>query len=151
MKNTQHIGHLTEQRCFLKCMEMGFIVSRPLFDDARYDFILDIGVRLLRIQVKSSHWCDDEKSVFEFNGYSQHSNGKANKRMKYTKDEIDYFMTEIGGVFYLIPVEENGFGSKKLRIAAKQDSQPSITWAREYVFEKIINGDLPKLVKGAHC
>jgi hypothetical protein len=54
MENTQQIGHLTEQKCFVKCLEMGCMVSKPLFDSARYDFILDTGKKLLKIQVKSS-------------------------------------------------------------------------------------------------
>lgn len=32
--------------------------------------------------------------------------------MKYTNKEIDYFMTEKEGIFYLYPAEENGFATK---------------------------------------
>lgn len=100
--NTQIQGAMTEQKCFLKCIESGFIVSKPLFDNARYDFILDTNKgKLLRIQIKTSRWKDDEHSSFIFNGYSQHSIGDGNKRMKYTSKEIDYFMTEKDGKFYL--------------------------------------------------
>ena len=91
--DTQYIGYLTEQKCFVKCLESGFNISKPIFDNARYDFILDTGTKLLRIQVKSSAWNEDH-TAFTFNGYSQHSTGNGNKRMKYTNKEIDYFMTE---------------------------------------------------------
>jgi hypothetical protein len=40
--------------------------------------------------------------------------------MKYTNKEIDYFMTEKEGIFYLYPAEENGFATKCLRIVGKQ-------------------------------
>ena len=53
-ENTQLIGAITEQKCFLKCLELGFTISKPLFDNARYDFILDTGKNILRIQVKTS-------------------------------------------------------------------------------------------------
>ena len=86
--NTQTRGCLTEQKCFVKCLEAGYMISKPLFDNARYDFILDTGTKLLRIQVKSSAWNEDH-SAFTFNGYSQHSIGNGNKRMKYTNKEID--------------------------------------------------------------
>ena len=43
MENTQYKGQLTEQKCFVKCLEAGYLVSKPLFDNARYDFILDTG------------------------------------------------------------------------------------------------------------
>ena len=47
VENTQYKGALTEQKCFLKCIEMGFTISKPVFDNARYDFILDTGKNLL--------------------------------------------------------------------------------------------------------
>jgi hypothetical protein len=89
----------------------------------------------LRIQVKTSTWNED-KSAFTFNGYSQHSTGNGNKRMKYTNKEIDYFMTEKDGKFYLYPAEEDGFVSKCLRISCKQ-KQNQINWAKDYEFEVI--------------
>ena len=114
--NTQLQGAMTEQKCFLKCIESGFSISKPLFNNERYDFILDTGKKLLKIQVKTSRWSDEEHSGFSFNGYSQHSTGAGNKRMKYTNQEIDYFMTEKDNVFYLYPASDNGFVEKKLRI-----------------------------------
>lgn len=133
--NTQYIGCLTEQKCFLKCLEYGFMISKPLFDNARYDFILDTGTKLLRIQVKASAWNED-KTAFTFNGYSQHSIGGGNKRMKYTNKEIDYFMTEKDNIFYLYPAEEQGFVQKTLRISSKQN-QSNIKWAKDYEFSEV--------------
>lgn len=136
-KNTQVKGAITEQKCFLKCIQQGWIVSKPLFDNARYDFIVDTGNKLLRIQVKTSAWLDDSHTAFSFNGYSQHSLGLGNKRMHYTNKEIDYFMTEKDNVYYLYPATEEGFTQKILRLSAKQ-AQKSINWAKDYQFEEII-------------
>lgn len=135
-ETTQYKGQLTEQKCFVKCLEAGYLISKPLFDNARYDFILDTGEKLLRIQVKSSAW-NEEHSAFTFNGYSQHSTGNGNKRMKYTTKEIDYFMTEKDGTFYLYPAEEQGFVSKSLRITSKQNQTHNIKWAKDYEFEEV--------------
>lgn len=135
IENTQYKGYLTEQKCFVKCLEAGYVISKPLFDNARYDFILDTGNKLLRIQVKTSAWNEDH-SAFSFNGYSQHSTGNGNKRMKYTKAEVDYFMTEKDNIFYLYPAEEQGFVSRVLRITSKQN-QSSIKWAKDYEFEEV--------------
>lgn len=134
--DTKIKGRITEQKCYLKCLEAGFQVSRPLFDDARYDFILDTGNKLLRIQIKTSCWNED-KSAFSFNGYSQHSTGNGNKRMKYTNKEIDYFMTEKDDVFYLYPAGKTGFVSKSLRISSKINNS-NIIWAKDYEFEEVI-------------
>lgn len=135
-KNIQNIGAITEQKCFLKCLEHNFTVSKPLFDNARYDFILDTGTKLLRIQIKTSRWVDEEHSSFIFNGYSQHSTGDGNKRMKYTNQEIDFFMTERDGIFYLYPASATGFAEKRLRVLPTTNS--NVTWASEYLFEEVI-------------
>lgn len=136
MENENKIkGRVTEQKCYLKCLECGYQVSRPMFDDARYDFILDTGNKLLKIQIKSSTWNED-KTAFSFNGYSQHSIGHGNKRMKYTNKEIDYFMTEKDNQFYLYPAEKEGFVQKTLRVSCKQN-QKSIFWAKDYLFEEV--------------
>lgn len=131
---------MTEQKCFLKCIEAGFVVSKPLFDNARYDFILDTNTgKLLRIQIKTSRWKDDEHSGFIFNGYSQHSIGNGNKRMKYTSDEIDFFMTERDGAFYLYPPSKDGFVEKTLRVKPTKSGQTAnIAFAKDYLFEEVI-------------
>lgn len=135
-ENSQIKGAITQQKCFLKCIEQGWIVSKPLFDNARYDFIADTGKKLLRIQIKTSTWKDESHTAFIFNGYSQHSIGNGNKRMKYTNKEIDFFMTEKEDIFYLYPAEEEGFVSKCLRITSKQN-QSQIKWAKDYQFEEV--------------
>ena len=137
--NTQLQGAMTEQKCFLKCIESGFSISKPLFNNERYDFILDTGKKLLKIQVKTSRWSDEEHSGFSFNGYSQHSTGAGNKRMKYTNQEIDYFMTEKDNVFYLYPASDNGFVEKKLRILPTKTGQvKNIDFAKDYIFEEVV-------------
>lgn len=136
-ENSQIKGAITQQKCFLKCIEHGWIVSKPLFDNARYDFIADTGKKLLRIQIKTSAWKDESHTAFVFNGYSQHSIGNGNKRMKYTNKEIDFFMTEKEDIFYLYPAEEEGFVSKCLRLKSETNSS-LIKWAKDYEFEEVI-------------
>ena len=135
---TQLKGNQTELKCFLKCVESGFIISRPIFDNARYDFLLDSGTKIYRIQIKTSRWLDDEHSRFEFNGYSQHSTGDGNKRMRYTNQEIDYFMTEKDGNYYLYPAKEKGFAVKSLRVIPPKSGQTkNIEYAKDYLFEEV--------------
>lgn len=137
MNNTQIKGCITEQKCFLKCLENGYQISKPLFDNARYDFILDTGNKLLKIQVKSSSWNEDY-TAFTFNGYSQHSIGNGNKRMKYTDNEIDFFMTEKSGKFYLYPAEADGFVTKCLRVSSEaKQNNAQIKWAKDYEFDEV--------------
>ena len=138
--NTQIAGAITEQKCFMKCIEQGYIVSKPLFDNARYDFILDTGKKLLKIQVKTSRWKDDEHSAFVFNCYSQHSTGNGNKRMRYSNKDIDYFMTTRDDVFYLYPApdENSTIQEKTLRVLPTKSGQTAnISWAKDYIFEEV--------------
>lgn len=136
--NTQQKGMLIQQKCFLKCIEEGYIISKPLFDNARYDFILDTGAKLLKIQVKSST-SNVDNTAFTFNGYSQHSTGTGNKRMKYTNKEIDFFMTEYQNIFYLYPASEEGFTSKTIRFEYPLNgNKNNINLAKNYIFEEVI-------------
>lgn len=138
--NTQIAGAITEQKCFMKCIEQGYIVSKPLFDNARYDFILDTGKQLLKIQVKTSRWKDDKHSAFVFNCYSQHSTGNGNKRMRYSNKDIDYFMTTQDDIFYLYPApDENAtIQEKTLRVLPTKSGQTAnISWAKDYTFEEV--------------
>lgn len=136
--STQVAGAITEQKCFLKCFELGYNVSKPIFDNARYDFILDTGDKLLKIQVKTSHWKSEAHDAFVFNCYSQHSTGNGNKRMKYTNKEIDFFMTERDGFFYLFPVPEVGMSQKILRLIPPATKNTNFSLAEDYLFEKVI-------------
>ena len=52
--DTNLLGTITELKCKTYFLELGYIVSTP-DSPARYDFILDIGDKLLKIQVKTSH------------------------------------------------------------------------------------------------
>ena len=94
---------------------------------------------LLKIQVKTSHWKDEEHSAFTFNCYSQHSISHGNKVLKYTNKEIDFFMTEKDGIFYLYPAPEEGMKEKTLRLVPPKTGQTkNISFAKDYIFEEVI-------------
>ena len=50
--DTNIIGTITELKCITYFLELGFTVSVPQ-NPCRYDFILDTGTELLKIQVKT--------------------------------------------------------------------------------------------------
>lgn len=110
MCETNLKGALTEQRCFTKCLESGYMVLKPLFDDSKYDFVLDLNGKLIRVQVKTSRWANEQRGVFIFS-----CSGCHNKK-KYTNDEVDYIMTEMKNKFFLFPVYESGVYQKTLNI-----------------------------------
>ena len=104
MNNTNLKGTITELKCKLHFLELGYTVSTPDTPD-RYDFILDYEEQLLKIQVKTSHEIDG-KIVFET--CSSHITREGTSKRTYKK-EIDYFCTWYNNECYLIPVEECRF------------------------------------------
>ena len=131
-------GVITELKCKTYFLELGYTVSTPE-NPTRYDFILDTGNKLLRIQIKTSCWNED-KSAFSFNGYSQHSTGNGNKRMKYTNKEIDYFCTWFENECYLVSVSECGKTEKNLRLVPTRNGQvKGICFAKNYIAKEVLS------------
>lgn len=136
--NSRIIGEMTELKCQLFCLEKGFIVSKPIVDNARYDMILDYNGKIYKIQIKTSRWMSDEHEGFLFNCKSQHSISTGNKIMKYTPNEIDFFMTEFENKFYLIPCDKPR-SEIKLRFKPTKNNQDyKANFAKDFLFEEVI-------------
>lgn len=136
--NTRVIGELTELKCQMFCLEKGYIVSKPIVDNARYDLLLDYNNKFYRIQIKTSRWMSEEHEGIVFNCKSQHSIAGGNKIMKYTPEEVDFFMTEFEGEFYLIPCER-AKSEMRLRFKSTKNHQDDkATFARDFKFEEVI-------------
>src|SRR5438445_8807224 len=54
LKNTKRCGERSEAAFLHKASELGFGIAKPWGDSERYDFILDNGSRLLRVQIKAT-------------------------------------------------------------------------------------------------
>jgi hypothetical protein len=98
-------GELAEIAFLHKAAAFGFGVAKPYGDSERYDFILDSGERLWRVQVKSVAATYPPGS----HGYrtaSCHSRGSC-KDLPYTANEIDFFVAYIvpRDIWYIVPVE----------------------------------------------
>ena len=82
-------GMLGEVKVMAKLIELGYNVAVPYGDNAPYDLILDYNGTLLRLQVKTSSGTSDGKTSFEIG--RRRRNSKGQRRVQYSKDEIDYF------------------------------------------------------------
>ena len=135
--NSKQKGNITELECMLAFIKLGYNVLTPYGDCERYDFVVDVNGKFIRVQVKTSRTNNDGAS-FSFSGRS--CNRKDGKIIHhyYTNEEIDYFATIFDGKCYLIPVEECG-ADKKLRIlSAKNGQVRGITWAKDYELEEVV-------------
>ena len=130
-------GLLTELHCQLAFSELGFLVMTPLSEDSRYDFIVDIGSKLLRIQCKTSSPKEDGSAI-TFACRSTRSNTQGNISRQYSKEEIDYFYTYYWGKSYLVPVEECS-SEKTLRFVKPHSGQTTgISFAKNYELKTVL-------------
>lgn len=135
--NSKYKGNITELECMLAFMKLGYNVLTPYGDCERYDFVVDKDNKFYKIQSKTSS-SDDEGASFRFSCRSCNRKNGAIIHRAYTKEEIDYFITNFNGIIYLIPVEECG-SDKTLRLKPTKNEQTrGITWAKDYELEKVI-------------
>jgi hypothetical protein len=92
-------GELGELAFAHKAASLGFGVAKPHGDNERYDFIVDSGERLWRVQVKTI--CQVHGHLFQTSvshGYED--------RKPYNSREIDFVAAYLAplGIWYLIPV-----------------------------------------------
>ena len=95
--NPKRRGEAGEAAFLAKASSLGFSVSKPWGDSDRYDFVLDSGHGLLRVQVKSV-------SCYSRSRYSVKASGNT---ALYTKAEIDFLVAYIvpENLWYVLPVE----------------------------------------------
>lgn len=131
-------GTITELKCKTYFLELGCMVSTPE-SPIRYDFILDTGDKLLKIQVKTCHSEDDDAKIV-FKTSSTHITAKGNTRHHYQEDGIDYFCTWYDNECYLIPVSDCGKDEKCLRLKPTKNGQvKNIAFAKDYIAKEVLS------------
>ena len=138
MLESKQKGIVTELQCITAFNQLGYHISIPYGENSRYDFIADIDGKLIRVQVKTSHYKDEQQNSIIFSCRSSRVNTKGAYNVKYTKEEIDYFCTYFNNKCYLIPIEECST-EKTLRFETPSNGQTKgITFAIDYELEKQI-------------
>ena len=138
MINTHFQGKTTELQVATEFMKRGYQVSQPLVSDSRYDFIVDINNKLIRLQVKTSKLKEDGAYI-EFATSSSHTNTQRTVNHSYTADEIDYFATIHDNQCYIISVDLCGSRQQRLRITApKNGNQRGSKFLKDYTIDKFL-------------
>lgn len=93
------MGEVAESAFLYKAAHYGLIVAKPWGDSSRYDFIVDSGKELLRVQVKSTGCLCEERYAIAAHG--------CNPRLGYSAEEIDFLVAWIvpEDTWYVIPVK----------------------------------------------
>src|ERR1044071_6889687 len=103
--DTKRLGEIAEMAFLLKATSLRLTPSRPYGERRPYDFLLECGKRVLRIQVK----CVSVPRFHNANSFSvnvvQHKYGG---RAAYTSDDIDFLVAYVipHDAFDVIPVDE---------------------------------------------
>ena len=133
--SSHFIGEITEQQVALEFLKLGYLVSKPLVQSSRYDFIVDINHNLYRIQVKTSSLSADEDYI-EFRTQSSHTNTQKTVYHSYSAEDIDYFATVYNHQCYLVPVDKTGSRSFRLRLKPTKNGQTkNINFAKDFKLE----------------
>jgi len=93
-------GEMAEGAFLAKAAGMGYGVAKPWGESSRYDLIVDIGEKLVRVQVKSAHRAGD------YGGYTFHAHGNSSR--VYRASEIDVLVAYVvpEDIWYVFPVTE---------------------------------------------
>jgi PD-(D/E)XK endonuclease len=111
-RDTKRWGELGELAFVLKAASLGITASKPYGDRRPYDFLVEHGQRLLRIQVKSVFTRRIGVGSLGF-AVAVSQNRYRGGRVVYTREEIDFIAAFVGphDAWYLIPVD--ALGSRK--------------------------------------
>lgn len=81
-------GDIGEARAIYEYTRMGFVVLRTIFDSAKYDLVIDDGVTLKRVQVRTSA-NHKQSGGFEVNLKTTGGNTKTNTIRPRCEDDYD--------------------------------------------------------------
>ena len=137
--SSHFVGEITEQEVALEFLKLGYLVSKPLVQSSKYDFVVDINHKLYKVQVKTGTLRED--AYIEFATSTSHTNSKGTVNLNYSEDDVDFFATMYEGECYLVPYEVCAKRSQRLRIIPTKNGQTKgITFAKDYHLEDIVKG-----------
>lgn len=94
------IGQITELKCQTFLIEKGLNVLLPIGNYLKYDLVFEKKGKFYKIQCK--HAKELETGFKVRTRYDKRDNGRVVKEV-YNKDDVDFFMTEYKGKFYMFP------------------------------------------------
>jgi|GEM_PF-2676571 len=135
MHSTHQKGEIAQLEVLLRAIEKGVVLSKPMVE-SRYDFILDDGQKLERVQVKYA------------SGKAPHSQGSVRidlkswegrkMRRRYRADEVDVLLVYIPQIDEVLRFEANIFCERDclfVRIEpAKNGQTKGILNAKDFIW-----------------
>jgi prevent-host-death family protein len=135
-QDTNHKGNAAELAIAAEAARLGLSVFIPLTEHSRYDLVLEVGGRLLRVQCKWGR-CDGETILVSLKS-SYHSPTRGYVVRKYAADEVDAIAVycEHTRCCYLLPIDAvAGVGLITLRLTpARNNQRAALNLAADYEF-----------------
>jgi prevent-host-death family protein len=134
--NSNHKGNVAELAIATEAARLGLSVLKPLTEHERYDLVLGVRGRLLKVQCK---WASKRGDVILVRlSSSYHSPTRGYVKSTYAEDEVDAIAVYCADLekCYLLPIGIfAGRSSVHLRIGPAQNNQrAALNWARDYEF-----------------
>lgn len=159
MYNSTSIGAVGESAAIYNFTKRNIPILKPFSDNSRYDFVVDIFGKLLKIQCKTTMYLRNDNSCMKFKLCS--TNGFTFERYKYTEEDIDfYFLYCIENDYCgLVSISESvGLTSITLRLSIAINNQTSnVRFAKDYDFDLVVNrlflqyGQFPFVTQYTQC
>lgn len=132
--STQQKGLLVEMQVATYLLSLGYNVSQPFCQDSKYDLIVDVHGKLLRLQVKKSNLTASANSItFSCRSTTINTQGATNR--KYSSEEVDYFATFWNGKAYLIPIAEC---SSQKSLHLEETNRKDWCYMEDYLADKVL-------------
>lgn len=130
--STQQKGITTEIQVAGYLLSLGYNVSQPFSQDSKYDLIVDVNNKLIRLQVKSARKASENSITF--NCRTTTTNVKNCQTRRYDSSQIDFFATFWEHKVYLVPIAECST-QKSLHYPPKKRSDWS--YMEDYLAEEV--------------
>ena len=131
-RDTKSIGDVSEACVLAELVKAGYAVSRPFGENCRYDLVIDDGVTLSRVQVKTGRLRD---GVIVFNCCSTHGHRRSAATTQPYTGQIELlavYCPETEKV-YLLPEADLTRSKIQLRVVPARNNQlKTIRWASTY-------------------
>jgi hypothetical protein len=103
--DTKLKSDIAESAVALELLKRGFKVLKPIGDRLTYDLAVDLGGRLLRLQVKSA-WFSKKINAYAVDVRRTKTNRRHMLRSRYNSNDFDFAILYIDdlSVFYVMPV-----------------------------------------------
>ncbi len=136
MDNPNHKGNVAELAIATEAARLGLSVLKPLTEHERYDLVIGVADRLLRVQCKWGAHQGDVITVRLSSSY--HSPTRGYVKGTYTASEVDVFAVYCQELnrCYLLPMDlVAGQSTLHLRLEpAKNNQRAALNWASDYEF-----------------